>query len=418
MGKYSRRPAKRKREAEAESATEEEEEGDDGNQDEEAPVYTGTVCPTSGEAHGRGTQTFVEPGARFEGRFDQSLRHGKGAMTFADGSSLKGIWDKGELNGLVRYDTADGCSMVGMYRDGEFSGPVEEFDEAGELVFRGNYKANVRSGQGQLFSPDGGFLDGEWTYGQFEGSCNRWYPCYKGVAGLYFEGCFKNGMMAGTIFVAPSTHGRSPAGNTQKKKVGKNGDSETRYTFEAPSSTQIAKNPTVRDPWETYHVHVAKSLVADGGEGLFASWDLSAHFPCSFYSGTLISQIQVDRRAWDLNNNTITLVEDDDSVIDVPGKYADTTHYCASLGHKVNHHFNPSKINCKYSHYHHPRFGHIKCILTLRPIVKDEELYVDYGYHLKKNRGGKNSGSQTTGPLWYRQGWNAWKLEQQRNDLL
>mmetsp|Transcript_25689 Transcript_25689/g.41265 ORF Transcript_25689/g.41265 Transcript_25689/m.41265 type:complete len:276 (-) Transcript_25689:71-898(-) len=68
--------------------------------------------------------------------------------------------------------------------------------------------------------------------------------------------------------------------------------------------------------------------------------------------------------------------------IDVPKEYALTTHYCASLGHKVNHSFDEKKVNCEYAHCDHPRFGQIRCIKTLRPIKKGEELLVSYGYDI------------------------------------
>jgi histone-lysine N-methyltransferase SETD7 len=65
-----------------------------------------------------------------------------------------------------------------------------------------------------------------------------------------------------------------------------------------------------------------------------------------------------------------------------------TNRYCATLGHKANHR---EDNNAVYGRYYHPRFGAIKCIRSIRPIAKDEEICVDYGY--KKN----------TGPTWYRE---------------
>ena len=55
-----------------------------------------------------------------------------------------------------------------------------------------------------------------------------------------------------------------------------------------------------------------------------------------------------------------------------------TVHYCASLGHKVNH--SSTRCNSKYDTFDHPRFGLIKCIRTLQPVKKDEEFLVTYDY--------------------------------------
>lgn len=45
----------------------------------------------------------------------------------------------------------------------------------------------------------------------------------------------------------------------------------------------------------------------------------------------------------------------------------------------------------------HPRFGPIKCIRTLRPVRKDEELLVAYGYN-HESKGGNGPEA----PDWYK----------------
>jgi len=69
-------------------------------------------------------------------------------------------------------------------------------------------------------------------------------------------------------------------------------------------------------------------------------------------------------------------------VLDVPGILGSTNYYIASLGHKVNHTFDPAKRNSVYAHCQHPRFGHIKSVKTTRKVAKDEELLVNYGYDI------------------------------------
>ena len=45
----------------------------------------------------------------------------------------------------------------------------------------------------------------------------------------------------------------------------------------------------------------------------------------------------------------------------------------------VNHAY-PPKANCKFSNMEHPRYGVISTLVSTRPINKDDELFLDYGY--------------------------------------
>jgi len=154
--------------------------------------------------------------------------------------------------------------------------------------------------------------------------------------------------------------------------------------LDATTKTHLSQLPLIPDPYECAIVYVKPSPIAD--EGLFAKVKIYSKTVVSFYNGLRVNVTEVDRRPWELNNNTISL--DDEIIIDIPIKYNDTNVYCASLGHKANHSFTP---NAKYDIFpNHPRFGNIKCIRAIRDIAADEEIVVDYGY--KPN----------IGPKWYR----------------
>ena len=109
-----------------------------------------------------------------------------------------------------------------------------------------------------------------------------------------------------------------------------------------------------------------------------------------------------------MNDNTISL--DENIVIDVPVKYADLSVYCATLGHKANHSFQP---NCKYSPFEHPYFGKIKCICTIRKVQANDELTVAYGYD--HNGLGKNNADA---PLWYKEALRQHQVEMTSNETL
>ena len=105
--------------------------------------------------------------------------------------------------------------------------------------------------------------------------------------------------------------------------------------------------------------------------------------------------MQSESNHWDLNGNCIALDEAAGVDIDVPAPYSSLTSYCASLGHKANHAFDPTLQNAEYAHCLHPRFGWIKSIRVrdgMGGVKAGEELLVDYGFD---KRGG---------PQWWKEG--------------
>ena len=59
--------------------------------------------------------------------------------------------------------------------------------------------------------------------------------------------------------------------------------------------------------------------------------------------------------------------------LDIPPQFQSWWNYQASSGHLINHN---SKGNVLYMECHHPRFGHILCIVSTTDIQQDEELLV------------------------------------------
>ena len=65
--------------------------------------------------------------------------------------------------------------------------------------------------------------------------------------------------------------------------------------------------------------------------------------------------------------------------IDIPAEFSNA--YRASLGFKANHSF---RNNCGYVAFDHPRFGFVNGIVALKDVAKDEEIFTDYGYEVKR----------------------------------
>lgn len=70
--------------------------------------------------------------------------------------------------------------------------------------------------------------------------------------------------------------------------------------------------------------------------------------------------------------------------MDLPGDLVNTDQYCATLGHKINHHFT---YNCTEWFCRHPRHGLIPCITAVRDIQEvDKAIQSKYFYVLIRAR--------------------------------
>ncbi|XP_020509036.1 histone-lysine N-methyltransferase SETD7 [Labrus bergylta] len=334
------------------------------------------------QPHGFCTVTYSSSD-RFEGHFSHGEKNGKGKFFFFDGSTMEGFYVDDALQGQGVYKYEEGGVLHGTYVDGELNGPAQEFNGEGRLVFKGQYKENIRCGDCQVYYPDGGCVSGEVNNdGELTGDSIAYiYP--DGLTALH--GSFVDGELieARCATLISNQSGRPRFEITSNSPV---------YSYDKSTSTCIATHTLLPDPYESKMVFVADSLIKGAGQGLFAKTDAETDTVMAFYNGVRITHSEVDSRDWAMNGNTISL--DEDTVIDVPRPFDLIERYCASLGHKGNHSFTP---NCKYEPFLHPRFGIIKCIRTLRAVQKDEELYVAYGYDHEAT--GKNG---PEAPDWYK----------------
>ncbi|EQB79029.1 hypothetical protein CB1_001783001 [Camelus ferus] len=324
-----------------------------------------------GLPHGFCTVTYSSTD-RFEGNFVHGEKNGRGKFFFFDGSTLEGYYVDDALQGQGVYTYEDGGVLQGTYVDGELNGPAQEYDTDGRLIFKGQYKDNIRHGVCWIYYPDGGSLVGEVNEdGEMTGEKIAYvYPDER--TALY--GKFIDGeMIEGKLATLTSTE-------------------EGRPHFELMPGSHfngVLVNCAASQAPHTSAVYNSKRRSADrqhsGQAGLQAS-------------------SQVDSRDWALNGNTLSL--DEETVIDVPEPYNHVSKYRASLGHKANHSFTP---NCIYDLFVHPRFGPIKCIRTLRAVEADEELTVAYGYdHSPPGKSGPEA------PEWYQVELKAFQATQQK----
>uniref|UniRef100_A0A8C6QRP0 Histone-lysine N-methyltransferase SETD7 n=1 Tax=Nannospalax galili TaxID=1026970 RepID=A0A8C6QRP0_NANGA len=98
-----------------------------------------------GLPHGFCTVTYSSTD-RFEGNFVHGEKNGRGKFFFFDGSTLEGYYVDDALQGQGVYTYEDGGVLQGTYVDGELNGPAQEYDTDGRLIFKGQYKDNIRHG--------------------------------------------------------------------------------------------------------------------------------------------------------------------------------------------------------------------------------------------------------------------------------
>eukprot|EP00051_Salpingoeca_urceolata_P004935 m.68995 g.68995 ORF g.68995 m.68995 type:complete len:506 (+) comp13945_c0_seq2:97-1614(+) len=403
--------------AAAEPSSDEEQ---DGEVDDETIAAVHGPCDQQGLPHGRCSVVYAS-GLRFWGRLVHGVRQGRGVMQFPDGMVIRGVYRDGELNGPAVVamggdqdededesgeedgadhdgdhdnDTGDrtgefmtaeapahvgtGSRLEGTYEDGLLNGPAVERAADGSLLFRGQYRDNVRCGRCSFYMPDGGEYHGlvDETSGALSDAAAVYLYPPAGDAGKDHEqrhaliGCWRDGQMVRAVH-------RFPYAPADARPVAET-TTDTVYTCDESTETCASATPLVEDPFEACQVTVAGSTVPGAGEGLFARCALPAGVVCSLYSGVRVQQAEVDLRDWDRCHNTISL-DSQDIVIDVPPHLNDTAVYCATLGHKANHSFTP---NAKYDSFSHPRFGDIKCVRTLTPVAAGDEIFCCYDYEL------------------------------------
>jgi len=98
--------------------------------------YKGQFVKNSREGKG----TLIYPNSDFyEGHFVQGKRHGHGRFIFANGSMYEGHWIAGQYHGNGTLVQSDGSTYIGSFERGVKHGKGKDLNQAGKLVYEGNY---------------------------------------------------------------------------------------------------------------------------------------------------------------------------------------------------------------------------------------------------------------------------------------
>lgn len=130
---------------------------------------------------------------------------------------------------------------------------------------------------------------------------------------------------------------------------------EAKIGYCKSTKTSLGKDLLFSDPYEFNHIICKKSNVEGGGEGVFAVKDIPKDTIVAFYNGVRLPyRVGGPKEEWATSGYKIYINADYSSGerMDIPMEYVGLDKYCASLGHKVNHSFQP---NCYEWFMDHPR---------------------------------------------------------------
>jgi len=307
-----------------------------------------------------------------KGNFVEGKLEGEGVITFLDGSLLKGTFHKGVLHGLSRkfWCRFGPCDLfekrewtvpkylweVAWFKDGVRTGVAWEFRAGGGAVVGAVDLGGALSGDHVVYVyPDmwtmlagGSFDDGQLVRG-YESRLER------------IEMDDENLLMARPVPMPPKM-------------------SHVPHRFEQSNATHLTASEGsrhLRDPYEEQYVEVRKSSLLKANRGLFLKRPVKAGTVVSFYNGARRTSGESTLRRADrfssyrIDNEWAV----PDQILEIPEMLREPYEYNATLGHFAN--SAPDRANAWHAMIDHPRFGAIRCLITLKDLKSGAELFVD-----------------------------------------
>ena len=116
----------------------------------------------------------------------------------------------------------------------------------------------------------------------------------------------------------------------------------------------------------------------NAGEGLFLKVPAKAGSTVAFYNGVRIPPGEVSpvqNSAYQIYLDWTASRVTTSEFLDILPQHQSLDNYCASLGHKINHSFEP---NCRWDNIEHPTFGRVPRIVTMVDLEAGEEVTCHY----------------------------------------
>lgn len=134
---------------------------------------TKIVVTKSGEEllvrHGEGTYVYPNQFYKYQGQWNNGVKHGQGVLQMRDGSSYEGSFIKGEVQGFGLKRWVDGDTYNGEWHMGEMSGHgVFTYDNQDK--YDGSFERNARHGEGELALKNHDVYNGHHAHDKKHGS--------------------------------------------------------------------------------------------------------------------------------------------------------------------------------------------------------------------------------------------------------
>ncbi|XP_023320452.1 histone-lysine N-methyltransferase SETD7 [Eurytemora carolleeae] len=196
--------------------------------------------------------------------------------------------------------------------------------------------------------------------------------------------------------------------------------SESNIKYSPPTHYSLGVDPLEVDPYESRTVEVRNSSVEDtsAGQGLFTKRNIIKGEVLAFYNGYIIfcnaTTRPLNRQSFSKEEehirNTYRMFHHQEEVkdnycIDLPPELANLQRYNATLGHKVNHSFQPNSEFLLFPL--HPILGTVMSLVATQDIQADQEILVDYEYYV-------NEDQLESQPDWFRK---LWLQEKQNKEI-
>ena len=324
----------------------------------------------------------LSTGVHCYGNWRDGCREGVG-KTFGPGmecvgvNSVSGSYTGGVLEGVGKVETVDGLTLTGRFDRGYLEGLVigRSFSDN---FYIGEYHRGVAVGPCWRRLEGGGWLHGVVDKeGQFTGEDMMYiYPDLV----TCLVGKFRNGVMIAAresrvdMIVNPGEEGSI----LHVRAATPDPDGHI-FSYQPSDDQKMSVDYQQQDPYERDRVECRRSAVKNAGEGVFAITDIPQDTFVCFYHGIYLEEGQNSPQEnceyqifldWDAAPASPSL-----DILPNAWSYKD---YKASLGHKVNHSWQP---NCQYAKLYHPVFGHTAMgIRTIRQVYRGEELSTNYRY--------------------------------------
>uniref|UniRef100_A0A6C0K1G5 Ubiquitin-like domain-containing protein n=1 Tax=viral metagenome TaxID=1070528 RepID=A0A6C0K1G5_9ZZZZ len=136
---------------------------------DDGSIYRGAVKSVAGagKRHGKGTMTYLD-GSIYKGEWENDQRHGKGKLIYANGESYEGEWKDDKRDGKGKMTFPSRGSYEGDWKDNKMDGKGKRIYWPG-YFYEGDWKEDKKDGKGKLTFPCGGYYEGEWKDNQRHG---------------------------------------------------------------------------------------------------------------------------------------------------------------------------------------------------------------------------------------------------------